>query len=36
MKENKRNGCLISTVVVFVMQNPPDFHKRFVRFSQPK
>ena len=24
------------TEVVYVIQNPPDLHKRFVRFSQPK
>ena len=24
------------TEVVYVLQNPPDLHKRFVRFSQPK
>ena len=25
-----------SLVVVYVIQNPPDLHKPFVRFSQPK
>ena len=24
------------TEVVYVIQNPPDLHKLFVRFSQPK
>ena len=33
-RKNKRNACLISTVVV--TQNPPDLHKLFVRFSHPK
>ena len=35
-RKDKRNGCLISSFTVYVIQNSPDLHKLFVRFSQPK
>ena len=34
-RKDKRNGCHISSCV-YVIQNPPDLHKLFVRLSQPK
>ena len=34
--EGKTKEISAMTEVVYVIQNPPDLHKLFVRFSQPK
>ena len=34
--EGKTKEMAASLVAVYVIQNPPDLHKRFVRFSQLK